>query len=84
VVLHEDSCISTRGHSGGSVTPHPVPSSSDAIPMGSKWFALQGIEYAFLCTVDNRIEAVAVAKPATNQRPETQRPKAVWYSGLRP
>jgi hypothetical protein len=52
--------------------------------MGSKRFALQGIEYAFLCTVDNRIEAVAVAKPATNQRPETQRPKAVWYSGLRP
>ena len=25
-----------------------VPSSSDVIPMGSKRFALQGIEYAFL------------------------------------
>jgi hypothetical protein len=25
-----------------------APSSSDAIPMGSKRFALQGIEYAFL------------------------------------
>jgi hypothetical protein len=24
VVLHEDSCISTKGHSGGSITPHPV------------------------------------------------------------
>jgi hypothetical protein len=24
VVLYEDSCISTRDHSGGSVTPHPV------------------------------------------------------------
>jgi hypothetical protein len=24
VVLHEDSCISTRDHSGGSVIPHPV------------------------------------------------------------
>jgi hypothetical protein len=32
-----------------------APSSSDAIPMGSKWFSLQGIEYAFLCTVDIRI-----------------------------
>jgi hypothetical protein len=34
-----DSCISTRGHSGGSATPQP--SISDVIPMGSKRFALQ-------------------------------------------
>jgi hypothetical protein len=47
VVLHEDSCISTRGLSGGSVTPHPV-ALIDVIPMGSKKFALQSTEYAFL------------------------------------
>ena len=29
-------------------TGNTAPSSSDAIPMGSKRFALQGIEYAFL------------------------------------
>jgi hypothetical protein len=55
VVLYEDSFTSVRGLSGGSVTSHPVTLMSDVIPMGSKRFALQGIEYAFLCTVDNRI-----------------------------
>jgi hypothetical protein len=53
--------------------------------MGSKRFALQGIEYAFLCAQSIiEYEAVAVAKPATNQRPETQDPRPGWYSGLRP
>jgi hypothetical protein len=53
--------------------------------MGSKRFALQGIEYAFLCAQSIiEYEAVAVAKPATNQTPEAQRPKAAWHSGLRP
>jgi hypothetical protein len=47
VVLHEDSCISTRDHSGLRIG-NTAPSSSDVMPMGSKRFALQGIEYAFL------------------------------------
>jgi hypothetical protein len=44
--------------------------------MGSKRFALQGIEYALAAQPIIEYEAVAVAKPAANQRPETQRPKA--------
>jgi hypothetical protein len=37
----EDSFISMRGLSGGSVTRNTSPSSSDDIPMASKRFALQ-------------------------------------------
>jgi hypothetical protein len=71
VVLYEEFCISTRGLSGGPVYMHNIaPSISDVIPMGSKRFALQGTEYAFLCAQSIiEYEAVAVAKPATNQRP---------------
>jgi hypothetical protein len=46
VVLYEDSCTSVMGSLGG--IGNTAPSSSDVIPMGSKRFALQGIEYAFL------------------------------------
>jgi hypothetical protein len=45
--------------------------------MGSKRFALQGIEYAFLCAQSIiEYEAVAVAKqqPIRGQRPKTQDP----------
>ena len=47
VVLYEDSCTSVSEGSLGGIGS-TVPSSSDVIPMGSKRFALQGIEYAFL------------------------------------
>jgi hypothetical protein len=41
-----------------------VPSSSDVIPMGSKRFALQGIEYAFLSLSSYvRISAFIEANP---------------------
>jgi hypothetical protein len=47
VVLYEDACTSVSEGSLGGIGNN-VPSSSDVIPMGSKRFALQGIEYAFL------------------------------------
>jgi hypothetical protein len=55
VLMYEDFFTSVRGLSGGSVTPHPV--SLMSYPWAqAKRFALQGaIEYAFLCTVGNRI-----------------------------
>jgi hypothetical protein len=84
VVLYEDPFTSVRGLSGGPVTSHPVPLMSYPWAQSGR-FALQGIEYAFLCAQSIiEYEAVAVAKPATNQRPETQDPRPGWYSGLRP
>jgi hypothetical protein len=41
VALHEDSCISTRSHSGRIGRNTALSSCSDVIPMGSKRFALQ-------------------------------------------
>jgi hypothetical protein len=59
VVLHEDPCIPTFEGSLGRIS-NTAPISSDAIPMGSKRFALQGIEYAFLRLV--RISTLEVSE----------------------
>jgi hypothetical protein len=48
VVLYEDSCILHIYEGPLGRTGNIAPSSSDAIPMGSKRFTLHGIEYAFL------------------------------------
>jgi hypothetical protein len=75
VVLYEDFFSSARGLSGGQVTSHQL------YLMSYPW-AQSGSPYRTQSIIE--YEAVAVAKLAFCQRPEAQRPKAVWYSGLRP
>jgi hypothetical protein len=76
VVLYEDSCISTRGHSGGPVIPHPVALRCHTD--GLKAVRPTGHRVRVCCAQSIiEYEAVAVAKqqPIRGQIPKTQDPR---------